>query len=121
LSEDEEFSSKQTITVNLQFRQQPITLIGEGNGPIDAFLRALNLSLWVHSYEERSMTQGSDATAVAYIELSGDCIPGSLYGVGIHSNIVTASLLAVLSGVNRAIDRIDTAEQKRLLSQFLCC
>ncbi|WAL59687.1 2-isopropylmalate synthase [Thermocoleostomius sinensis] len=118
LSEDEEFLGNQIITVDLQFRHQAITRIGNGNGPIDAFLQALNLNLWVHSYEERSMTQGSDATAVAYIELSGDCIPGSLYGVGIHSNIVTASLLAVLSSVNRAIDRLDATAQKHLFSQF---
>jgi 2-isopropylmalate synthase len=120
LSEDEESSGKQSIAVNLQFRQQKITLTGEGNGPIDAFLNALNLGMRIHHYEERSMTQGSDATAVAYIEFGGDCIAGALYGVGIHSNIVTASLLAVLSGANRAIDRLDAAAQEQLFSQFLC-
>lgn len=115
LSEDEEFSS-QSIAVNLQLHQQKITLTGEGNGPIDAFLNALNLDMRVHHYEERSLTQGSDAAAIAYIELGGDGFQGSLYGVGIHSNIVTASLLAVLSGVNRAIDRMDAATRKRLLN-----
>jgi 2-isopropylmalate synthase len=78
------------------------------------------LGMRIHHYEERSMTQGSDATAVAYIEFGGDCIAGALYGVGIHSNIVTASLLAVLSGANRAIDRLDAAAQEQLFSQFLC-
>ncbi|MBD1863874.1 MULTISPECIES: 2-isopropylmalate synthase [Trichocoleus] len=99
----EEVDSQQTISVTLERDGQPATLQGQGNGPIDAFLQALNLDIRVDHYEEHSLNQGSDAAAIAYVEVTSDCISGSLHGVGIHSNIVTASLLAILSGVNRVL------------------
>ena len=81
-----------------------VCLQAAGTGPIDAAVRALALPIDVVSYDEHSCTTGSDAQAVAYVELS---VPGSgsLFGVGRHANIVTASLLAVLSAVNRALRR----------------
>ena len=77
------------------------TLHGTGSGPIDAIVRALALPIDVVAYEEHSVGSGSGATAVAYVEIS---TPGgrALFGVGKHPNIITASLLAVLSAVNRA-------------------
>jgi 2-isopropylmalate synthase len=93
---------EQTIEVALEHQEEIITVQGSGNGPIDAFLNALNLEFWVHSYEEYSLTQGSQSSAVAYLEIAGNSLHNSVYGVGIHSNIVTAALLGVLSAVNRA-------------------
>nr|WP_290223811.1 2-isopropylmalate synthase [Trichocoleus desertorum] len=98
-----EADSQQRISVVLQIEGQPVTLQGTGNGPIDAFLQALNLDIRVDHYEEHSLNQGSDAAAIAYVEVTSDRISGSLHGVGIHPNIVTASLLAILSGVNRIL------------------
>jgi len=97
-------------------------LTGEGNGPIDAAvhaLRALDMELQVRSYEERSMGRsgaGGDAQACAFMEVTR---PGSgieCFGVGLDTNIVTASIKALVSGVNRLgvprytheIDRIPT-------------
>ena len=71
----------------------------------------------MHHYEERSLSQGSEAAAVAYVEVAADFMPGTLYGVGIHANIVTASLLAVLSAVNRALRSLDSEAQGLLLQQ----
>jgi 2-isopropylmalate synthase len=93
----------QTIAATLQVNGQSKMINGQGNGPIDAFLDALNLGIRVDHYEEHSLSQGSDAMAIAYVEISGDNFTGSVYGVGIHPNIITASLLAVLSSVNRAL------------------
>ncbi|GAB4386504.1 MAG: 2-isopropylmalate synthase [Elainellaceae cyanobacterium] len=104
LSELEQ-GSVQAIAASVQYNGKPISISGQGNGPIDAFLHALNLGIRIHHYEEHALSQGSDATAVAYVEIAGDWIQGTLYGVGIHANIVTASLLAVLSAANRAIQR----------------
>lgn len=101
-----EVDSQQTISVTLERDGQPVTLQGTGNGPIDAFLQALNLDIRVTHYEGHSLNQGSDAAAIAYAEVTSDRISGSLHGVGIHSNIVTASLLAILSGVNRVLSNI---------------
>lgn len=97
----------QTIAATLQVNGQPRMINGQGNGPIDAFLDALNLGIRVDHYEEHSLSQGSDATAIAYVEIGGDDFAGAVYGVGIHPNIITASLLAILSSVNRALKRED--------------
>ncbi len=83
------------------------SLAGEGNGPIDAAvhaLRALDMDLQVRSYEERSMgksREGGNAQACAFMEVTR---PGSgieCFGVGLDSNIVTASIKALVSGINR--------------------
>jgi 2-isopropylmalate synthase len=76
--------------------------LGQGSGPIDAMVNAIALPFDVLSYEEHSRGQGSAATAVSYIEITTRS-RRTLFGAGMHPNIVTASLLAVLSAVNRAI------------------
>lgn len=78
---------------------------GRGNGPIAAFVDALRrecgLTLRVVDYCEHALGRGADAEAVAYLEVVvGDDV--RLFGVGCHENIVTASLQAVTSAVNRA-------------------
>ncbi len=75
---------------------------GQGSGPIDAIVNAIGLDFDVLSYEEHSRGQGSSAKAVCYIEITTRS-RRTLFGAGMHSNIITASLLAVLSAVNRAI------------------
>jgi 2-isopropylmalate synthase len=79
-------------------------LSGTGNGPIDAFVNALQshegVPIRVLDYHEHAVSSGADARAVAYVELRiGE---HTLFGVGIHRNIVTASLNAVVSGLRRA-------------------
>ncbi|BCJ71574.1 2-isopropylmalate synthase [Catellatospora sp. IY07-71] len=77
-------------------------LTGVGNGPIDAFVRALAdqaVSVRVLDYAEHALTSGGDAQAAAYVEceVNGE----TRWGVGVDANIVTASLKAVASAVNR--------------------
>ena len=64
-------------------------------------VHALNLPIDVVAYHEHSCAAGSEALAVAYVEVQIGA-GKSLFGVGRHANIITASLLAVLSAVNRA-------------------
>jgi 2-isopropylmalate synthase len=78
------------------------TLIGQGSGPIDAIVQAIGLDFDVLSYEEHSRGKGSAAQAVSYIEITTRS-RRTLFGAGMHPNIITASLLAVISAVNRAI------------------
>jgi 2-isopropylmalate synthase len=82
------------------------TLDGEGNGPIAAFVSALDgfgVSVRVLDYSEHALSSGGDAKAAAFVECQiGDRV---LWGVGIDANIVRASLKAVLSAVNRSIGR----------------
>ena len=81
-------------------------LTGAGNGPVDAFVHALRagtgFDVHVLNYHEHGVGAGEDANAVAYVQLR---VGGehTVYGVGLDPNIVTATLRAVLSAVNRAI------------------
>ncbi len=81
---------------------------GIGNGPIAAFVDALGrdcgVELAVLDYHEDAVGAGADAQAAAYVQIRGNRA-GTLYGVGIDSDIVTASLKAVASAATRAIHR----------------
>jgi 2-isopropylmalate synthase len=92
------------LSLKLKRNGQGALLHGEGNGPIDALVDALGFRFDVLSYEEHSMGSGSGARAVAFVEITTPA-RATLFGVGIHENIVTASLNAVLSAVNRALQR----------------
>ena len=79
-------------------------LAGQGNGPIDAAVHALQsvgIKLQVRSYEERSMGKGGDAQACAFMEVTHNGNDRECYGIGMDPNIVTASIRALISGVNR--------------------
>jgi 2-isopropylmalate synthase len=77
---------------------------GTGNGPISAFLDVLTqlgVQVRLLDYVEHTLGASSDSQAAAYIELE---VNGqTLWGVGIDGDIATASLKAVISGVNRAL------------------
>jgi len=92
------------LALKLKCNGQGALLHGEGNGPIDAIVDALGLRFDVLSYEEHSVGTGSGAKAMAFVEITTPA-RATLFGVGYHENIVTASLLAVLSAVNRALQR----------------
>jgi 2-isopropylmalate synthase len=95
-------ADSERLTIHVEREGRPETWHGEGSGPIDALVAAVGLPFDVLSYEEHSRGQGSGATAVSYIEITTRS-RRTLFGAGMHSNIITASLLAVLSAVNRAI------------------
>ena len=80
------------------------TIVGTGNGPIaaltDALARECGITVQVVDYVEHAVGAGSDAMAVAYIEAAGEH-GAAVWGVGLHSNILTASLRAVVSAANR--------------------
>lgn len=82
---------------------------GIGNGPIDAFVAAIaeeiHAPVKVMDYHEHSIGQGANATAITYIEMRVGDGP-TLHGVGMDSNIVTASFKAILSGLNRDAARM---------------
>ena len=81
-----------------------VDIEGIGNGPIAAFCAAMShvgIDVRVLDYHEHAMSSGGDAQAAAYLECA---VNGTmLWGVGIDSSIVTSSLKAIVSAVNRAI------------------
>jgi 2-isopropylmalate synthase len=81
-----------------------VTVIGEGDGPVEAFVNGLRTRFERHfdvlDYSEHAIGTGADAKAVAYVESSGET--GTVrWGIGVDSNITTASLLAVLAAFER--------------------
>ncbi|UBM09410.1 2-isopropylmalate synthase [Cupriavidus metallidurans] len=92
---------------------RPMRMRGTGNGPIDAavdaFTRGLGVAVRVMDYHEHAMTTGADANAACYVEVRvADSITG--FGAGVDPSIVTASLKAVVSGINRHLQTRDMSE-----------
>ena len=103
---DTHASEVRELTANITDNGKDVELKGKGNGPIDAFLTAINAHMLedvkVVSYHEHAVGTGSGADAVAYVEVQrGEDAP--VFGVGRHKNITKASLSAVVSAINRAI------------------
>ncbi|MBW1638059.1 2-isopropylmalate synthase [Microbacterium resistens] len=99
-----DMSGEVVLDVVLRDDEQELAVSGSGNGPVAAFvevLRAQGFDITVYDYVEHALSSGGDAQAAAYVELQvGD---QRLWGVGIDGDISTASLKAIVSGVNRSI------------------
>ncbi|HAP77215.1 MAG TPA: 2-isopropylmalate synthase [Acidimicrobiaceae bacterium] len=97
-------SGTTTITAQLVIDGEHLTITGEGNGPIDAFVHAMHDGLGstidVLDYAEHAMGKGSEAQAVAYVETStaGGAVK---WGVGTDPSTITAALRAVLNAHER--------------------
>ncbi|WKB51528.1 2-isopropylmalate synthase [Eleftheria terrae] len=89
------------LSLQVEAGGQVLQLTGHGNGPLDAAVQALGLPLRIDSYEERALQSGSDARAVAFVEIGWPGLAGSLFGAGVHTSIVSASIQALISGINR--------------------
>ena len=92
------------LTVTLRDGGQRRLLTASGNGPLDAFVTALEqtgVEVRILDYVEHALSQGRDALAASYVECE---IAGQvLWGVGIDPSITTSSFKAVISAVNRAL------------------
>ena len=93
-----------TLTVTLVDGGEEKHLTAAGNGPLDAFVTALEgtgLSVRILDYAEHALSEGHDAKAASYVECEVD--GQVLWGVGIDPSITTSSFKAVISAVNRAL------------------
>ncbi|WP_243074898.1 2-isopropylmalate synthase [Microbacterium sp. SS28] len=92
------------LEITLRDGEDRVQASGHGNGPVAAFLevvRAHGFDVTLYDYVEHALSAGGDAQAASYVELQVD--GERLWGVGIDGDISTASLKAIVSGVNRAI------------------
>ncbi|WP_218240075.1 2-isopropylmalate synthase [Comamonas fluminis] len=94
-----------SMTAEIEVEGEKYFLDGEGTGPIDAFVQSLSAAVGrnvrVLNYAEHAIGEGANAKAIAYVELRVDDAQ-VCYGVGVDANIVSASLRAIISGVQRA-------------------
>ena len=93
-----------TLTVTLVDGGGEKHLTASGNGPLDAFVTALEstgLSVRILDYVEHALSEGRDAKAASYVECEVD--GQVLWGVGIDPSITTSSFKAVISAINRAL------------------
>ena len=104
---DTEKKGRRLVEAVILDQGQEITISGTGTGPVDGFVDALSrhlgIEMSVNDYSEHSMQQGSNAAAICYMEMQHP--GGKLFGVGINTNIVAASLEAIVSAANRMLQR----------------
>lgn len=111
-----------SLEANLVYRGTEAVSIGQGNGPIDAFISGLNQlktlpdfgNIEICHYEERSLRKGSHSKAIALIEIVTS--EGSSYGVGVHESIVIASFQAIISALNRLYQRSHLSNSHYLIT-----
>ena len=103
VAQDSAVDGDTTLTATIKDNGKEFVIKGVGNGPIAAFCEALSthgINLRVLDYHEHALASGGDAQAAAYLECSINS--QTLWGVGIDPSIVTSSLKAIISAVNRA-------------------
>ena len=105
VSDSKTIAEGMQVEVELIKQGEAFTVVGEGSGPIDAAVTALNkvvpAGVSVVDYHEHAVREGADGEAVCYVELKvGNGRP--VFGVGRHKNIVVAAVRAMVGGVNRA-------------------
>jgi 2-isopropylmalate synthase len=109
-------AGKVSISATIKEGSQKHVIAGKGNGPIDAFVGAMNekfgLALRIVNYQEQSMDEGASSTAMAFVEIQFGKSE-SVFGVGMNSNVVKASLDAILSAINRALGQEKIVLQPR--------
>ena len=103
VDQQEEVSTAE-VEATLFIDGNEVSVQGSGNGPLDAFCDALKngtgLDFSLHSYHEHALTRGSSSRAVAYIEIINER-GESWWGAGLDTDIIIASIKALLSALNR--------------------
>jgi len=114
---DEQPDGRVRLALQLRAGGRAMAVQGEGNGPVDAFVdalqRATGVPLAVLDYHEHAIGTGAGARAAAYLELR-IADTQTLFGVGIDGNIVTASMKAVVSGLLRSGAWVGRPEHPRI-------
>ena len=102
--------SGQFTIISPEGLEQVVT--GEGNGPIDAAsnaLKAMGYNLTVTDFQEHTRGNGSDAEAVAFVQVSNG--ETSAYGVGIDGNLEDAAVDALFAAANRLTQKLEGSSE----------
>ncbi len=110
LSDDGTNEYDRKVELTIEDHGEIKTIVGYGNGPIDAVKNAFNTNDFVYThlldYSEHALTSGSSSKAAAYVQLRVKGSPIQEYGVGIHANITNATIKAIISAMNRIHKRL---------------
>lgn len=110
LSDDGTNEYDRKVELTIEDHGEIKTIVGYGNGPIDAVKNAFNANDFVYThlldYSEHALTSGSSSKAAAYVQLRVKGSPIQEYGVGIHANITNATIKAIISAMNRIHKRL---------------
>lgn len=110
LSEDDTNDYDRMVELTIEDHGEVKTIIGYGNGPIDAVKNALNDNDFIYThlldYSEHALTSGSSSKAAAYVQLRVKGSPVQEFGVGVHANITNATIKAIVSAMNRIHKRL---------------
>ncbi|HXR66895.1 MAG TPA: 2-isopropylmalate synthase [Ktedonobacteraceae bacterium] len=114
-AEPEDDSQSVSCTARLRVEGVARTIRGQGNGPIDAFVQALNqhdlAAFKLASYTEHSLSAGSDSQAAAYIQIETGS-RRTFFGAAIENNSELAAVKAVLSALNRSESALALAQKR---------
>ena len=104
LAQNPQGEDKTLLTARMSVAGEPVVVQGSGSGSLDAFVQGLRestgLSLRVLDYAEHAKGTGVDAAAVAYVQAKVGEL--EIWGCGMHTDITTASMRAIVSAMNRA-------------------
>lgn len=98
------------VRLHLTHQGRGLHLEATGNGPLDAACRALSShlpalrSLRIDDYQEHALSHGSQAQAFACVEVACDGVTGTRFGVAQNASLVSASIQALIAGVNQLLD-----------------
>ena len=93
-----------SCTADMNYQGKPMTITGQGNGPISALVHAIAAQGWakftLRDYRSHALSAGEESAAAAYVSLQSEK-GETVWGAGVNPNIELAGLLALVSAVNR--------------------
>ena len=97
------------LSATVEYNGKVSTVIGKGNGPLDALCAGMRKMLGMHfeisNYTEHALERSSSSHAAAYIGLKDEDSDRIYWGVGVDANINTASIYALMSAINRMLKK----------------
>jgi 2-isopropylmalate synthase len=112
--QDDSVDDRDRLTATVTNAGIDHVVAGIGNGPVEAFIdgfrKEFGISVRIVDYEEHAIGNGADAPAICFVEAQvSNSHP--TFGVGMHNNIVSASLSAIMGAVNRSISSRESIGQ----------
>jgi 2-isopropylmalate synthase len=107
----EKSGGRETFNARIDYFGEELTISGEGDGVLDAFVvglkQAINVDFEIMEYGEHALGQGADAEAVTYIQLK--CEGRRYSGVAISKDIIASSLNAFMGAASQLLSEVRAA------------